>query len=76
MPYVTLDYRDGAYAVAPLTDDEADRLMQQGHEVVCVEDRVLTAWLAHCDQAAAFNTMWRALDNELALRIKLMEKPR
>ena len=29
-----------------------------------------------CDQAAAFNTMWRALDNELALRIKLMEKPR
>jgi len=62
MPYILLDYANG-YRARAITLDEADRLEQQGNEVIYVEDRVLAAWENHCNEAAAFATMWRLLDN-------------
>lgn len=61
MPYVTLKYSD-AYHVKPLSAEDADSLMQQGHDLVFVDDAVLAAWEHHCNASAAFNTMWRALE--------------
>lgn len=67
MPYITIDYSDGQYYVKELTEEEADRGMQQG-DFAYVSESTVAAWKSHCQQADAFHTLWRTLDNELELK--------
>lgn len=68
MPYITLDYRDGRYTVWTMTEDEADRGMQQGQDFAHVTDTVFAAWQAHQNQDEVYQALWRTLDNELKLK--------
>jgi hypothetical protein len=63
MPYVTIHSHDGGFEIRPMTDFDADCLMQQGDDPIYIENSVYTAWLAHKNQHDVFNTLWRTLQN-------------
>lgn len=70
MPYVTIQSHDGEFHVSPMTDDDADRLMQQGDNPIYIEDDVFEAWVAHKKQHTVFNALWRTLQNQRAEHTK------
>jgi hypothetical protein len=63
MPYVTIDSRDGGFRIQPMSDEDADKRMQQGDDPILIDDSVYTAWLVHQNQHSVFNTLWRTLQN-------------
>jgi len=64
MPYVTINPVDGEFYVKPMSDEDADRLMQQGGEVIHIEDDVYDAWCAHMKQHRVFHALFRQLRND------------
>lgn len=64
MPYIHIRYSDGEYQVTPISDEDADKMFQQGLNPQLVEDDVYEAWLIHMKQHRVFNTLWRVLDNQ------------
>lgn len=66
MPYVSIQSRDGTFDVRSMTDEDADRLMQQGDDPIYIEADVLEAWDAHKKQHAVFKALWRMLQNQRA----------
>lgn len=63
MPYVMIHSRDAGFEIRPMTDEDADKRMQQGDDPILIDDGVYTAWLAHKNQHDVFNTLWRTLKN-------------
>ncbi len=68
MPYVTIDTRDGEFEVRTMSDEDADCVSQQGATPTYITDAVYTAWCAHQQQHAVFNTLWLLLQNDYSSR--------
>lgn len=65
MPYVILDHTDGAYSTRPFVSDaEALAYEAKGGEIHLIQDAVYRAWIRHCEEGAAFDTMWNGFRNE------------
>lgn len=63
-----LDWSDGRYSTRPLDDEEAAKCVALGIDVVHLQDSVYDAYLRHCEQDGVWQTLWRAISNEQAMR--------
>lgn len=61
MPKIDISSRDGDYDISVADDWDATIGKRWTAQV---EDRVLEAWRRHCDDRAAWNTLWIQLKNE------------
>lgn len=77
MPYVIIEYSAvGKHEIRELSDESANAGMEQGRDFVFVDEAVLAAWRRHCEERTTWNTLWRALGDELALKLREPELKR
>jgi hypothetical protein len=68
MAKIWLDWSDGRYSTRLLTDEDVATREGMKLDVVYLADSVYEDYLRHCDRDTMWQTLWRAIGNEQAMR--------